>query len=68
MESLILIAYAIWAFFAGWKFVTNRIPSLNQKDASHIILKIIVSYIIGIFYGGIYIIILLLRFLGIMSK
>lgn len=53
MFELIIVIYTIWAIYSGWKFVTNRIPNLNQQKVSYITIKVILSVAIGYVIGSI---------------
>lgn len=50
MEILYYL-YLIWALFAGWKFMNGRINFLEQKGILYILLKVIVSWIVGLVLG-----------------
>lgn len=68
MLEIIILAYVIWAFYSGWQFMTGRIEYLDQKKIVPIIIKLLLSFAVGIFYGAIRFITLILTFLGVMSK
>ncbi len=66
--ELIMLAYFAWAMYAGWKYMDGRVPALEKKGIGYKAIKIVCAYIVGVIYGAIYIIILILKFLGFMSK
>lgn len=50
---VIVLAYTGWAIYSGWKFVTNRIPALNERKGLVIAAKVVLSVVIGYVIGAI---------------
>jgi hypothetical protein len=51
----------------GWKFVKGRFPFLEQKGVGYKVLKGACVAGIGFFYGFVYLIVLVLRFIDYMA-
>lgn len=68
MVQIIVIAYAVWAMYSGYKVVSGKHEWLDKKAPVNMIVKGILSFIVGCFVGVFYLIYLILKFLGFMSK
>lgn len=66
--EIILLIYVVWAVYSGWKFMDGRFAVLEQKGILYKIIKFIGAWMVGMVYGAIYLIILIFRFLGLMSR
>lgn len=68
MGEILVIAYIIWAIYSGYKVISGRSEWLDKKAPVNMIVKGILSFIIGCFVALFYLIYLILKFLGFMSK
>lgn len=68
MHIIILLIYMAWAVYAGWKFVNGRFLFLEQEGTVYKVLKALCVIGIGSIYGGIYFVILILRFMNLMEN
>lgn len=67
MEIVFLI-YMVWAVYSGYKFLSGRSEWLDKRAPANIIAKIALSAAVGFFIAVFYLIYLILKFLGVMSK
>lgn len=68
MERLLIFAYTAWAFYSGYKVITGRSEWLDRRAPFNIAVKIILSIGAGYIIGAFYLIYLILKFLGFMSR
>lgn len=68
METLLILAYTAWAIYSGYKVLTGRSEWLDRKEPINIAVKIVLSIGAGYIIGAFYLIYLILRFLGLMSR
>lgn len=68
METLLILAYTAWAIYSGYKVISGRSEWLDQKAPLNMVVKIILSVVVGYVIAAFYLIYLILRFLGLMSK
>ncbi len=62
------LVYYVWAIYSGWKLLNGRFEFLEREGAGYKILKFICISIVGIFYGGIYLILRFLQFVGFLER
>ena len=62
METVLILAYTAWAIYSGYKVLSGRSEPLN------IIVKIALSVVVGYVIAAFYLIYLILKFLGVMSR
>lgn len=62
MEILYYV-YVIGSLFLGWKFMDGRIAFLERKGIPYKVLKVIVSWIVGIALGLILLILYIAKFI-----
>ncbi len=67
MYEIIAMVYMVWAIYAGWKFVNGRFGFLERNGVGYKVLKCICVVGIGIFYGAIYLMVLMWRFINFMG-
>lgn len=53
--------YIIWAVYSGYKFMTGRNEWLDTKAPINMIVKFIVSSLVGVVIGAFYLIYLILK-------
>lgn len=53
--GIILVVYLAWAIYSGWKFMDGRVRFLEKRGIVYLALKIWCSGTIGLFYGFVYI-------------
>lgn len=67
MFEIIAIIYCIWAFYSGWKFMDGRVAFLEQSGFQYKLLKLVAAYFVGIIYGAIYLLQIVLKLLNMWS-
>lgn len=67
MFEIVCLIYMVWAIYAGWKFVNGRFPFLEQKGAGYKVLKGVCVVGSGIFYGIVYLFLLIFKFIDYMA-
>ena len=65
---VIVLIYTGWAIYSGWKFVTNRIPALNERKGVKVAGKVVLSVMIGYVIGAITLVIAIWGILTHLSK
>ncbi len=68
METVLILAYTAWAINSGWKVVSGRSEWLDRKAPLNMIIKIVLSIALGYVIAAFYLIYLILKFLGVMSR
>ncbi len=68
MINIILIIYTVWAIYSGYKVVTGRSVWLDGTGVLNIICKAIISVAVGYVYGAIYLLVIIIKFLGTMCR
>lgn len=68
MELIIIIAYTIWAVYSGYKVLSGRNEWLDRRAPASIAVKCVLSLVVGYFIAAFYLIYLILKFLGVMSR
>lgn len=68
MEAIVLIVYTAWAMYSGYKVVSGRSEWLDRKEPVNIAAKVVVSIGVGYIIAAFYLIYLILKFLGAVSK
>lgn len=66
--ELIIIAYTIWAVYSGYKVLSGRNEWLDRGAPASIVVKCALSLVVGYFIAAFYLIYLILKFLGVMSR
>lgn len=59
--EIIIIAYTIWAWFAGWKFITGRIAWCEQSGIPNKVVKLSLSIAVGYIIGAFYLVYLIFK-------
>jgi hypothetical protein len=59
--NIIMIGYAIWAYYSGWKLLTGRFEYLDRRAFPNLLVKAILSIAVGSVYGAIYFILIIIR-------
>lgn len=68
MLEIIVIAYTVWAVYSGYKVISGRNEWLDRKAPINIAVKVVLSLVVGYFIAAFYLIYLILKFFGFMSK
>ena len=63
-----ILAYTAWAIYSGYKVLTGRSAWLDTRAPLNLVCKCVLSVLLGYVIAGFYLIYLVLRFLGFMSK
>lgn len=66
--ELIIIVYTIWAVYSGYKVLSGRNEWLDRRAPASIAVKCVLSLVVGYFIAAFYLIYLILKFLGVMSR
>ena len=61
MKILIILIYSCWALYSGFKVISGRIAWLDQKKPVNMIVKCILSLVIGYFIAAFYLIYLVFK-------
>ena len=62
--TIVILIYSVWAFYSGWKVLTGRSEFLDRKAFPSVMLKIVLSFVVGSVYGVIYFIALIFKVFG----
>ena len=68
METVLILAYTAWAIYSGYKVVSGRSEWLDRRAPLNIVVKIALSVVVGYVIAAFYLIYLILKFLGVMSR
>jgi len=68
METVLMLAYTAWAIYSGYKVLSGRSEWLDRRAPLNIIVKIALSVVVGYVIAAFYLIYLILKFLGVMSR
>ena len=68
MDKLLILAYTAWAIYSGYKVLSGRSEWLDRRAPLNIIVKIVLSVVAGYVIAAFYLIYLILKFLGVMSR
>jgi hypothetical protein len=68
METVLILAYTAWAIYSGYKVLSGRSEWLDRRAPLNIIVKIALSVVVGYVIAAFYLIYLILKFLGVMSR
>lgn len=68
MEAVILIVYTAWAIYSGYKMVSGRNEWLDRKEPVNIAVKAVVSIVVGYVIAAFYLIYLVLKLFGAVTK
>ena len=68
METVLILAYTAWAIYSGYKVLSGRSEWLDRRAPLKIIVKIALSVVVGYVIAAFYLIYLILKFLGVMSR
>ena len=66
--TVIILAYTAWAIYSGYKFLSGRSEWLDKRAPPNIIVKIILSIIVGYFIAAFYLIYLIFKFLRVFTR
>lgn len=65
---IIVLAYTAWAIYSGFKVLSGRSEWLDRKAPLNMIIKIVLSIVIGYFIAAFYLIYLIFKLLGFVSR
>lgn len=68
METVLILAYTAWAIYSGYKVLSGRSEWLDRRAPLNMIVKIVLSIAVGYVIAAFYLIYLILKFLGMMSR
>lgn len=68
MGTLLILAYTAWAIYSGYKVLSGRSEWLDRRAPLNMTVKIALSVIVGYVIAAFYLIYLILKFLGVMSR
>ncbi len=68
METVLILAYMAWAIYSGYKVLSGRSEWLDRRAPLNMIVKIALSVVVGYVIAAFYLIYLILKFLGVMSR
>lgn len=65
---VVILAYTAWAIYSGYKLLSGRSEWLDRRAPLNMIVKIVLSVIVGYFVAAFYLIYLILKMLGLFSR
>lgn len=65
---VVILAYTVWAIYSGYKLLSGRSEWLDRRAPLNMIVKIVLSVIVGYFVAAFYLIYLILKMLGLFSR
>ena len=68
METVLILAYTAWAIYSGYKVLSGRSEWLDRRAPLNMIVKIALSVVVGYVIAAFYLIYLIPKFLGVMSR
>lgn len=68
METVLILAYTAWAIYSGYKVLSGRSEWLDRRAPLNMIVKIALSVVVGYVIAAFYLIYLIIKFLGVMSR
>lgn len=68
METVLVLAYTAWAIYSGYKVLSGRSEWLDRRAPINIVVKVVLSVVVGYVIAAFYLIYLILKFLGVMSR
>ncbi len=68
METILILGYTVWAIYSGYKVISGRSEWLDKQKPFNILVKIVLSIFVGYIIAGFYLIYLVFKFLGLMSR
>lgn len=68
METVLILAYTAWAIYSGYKVVSGRSEWIDRRAPLNMVVKIALSVVVGYVIAAFYLIYLILKFLGVMSR
>ena len=68
METVLMLAYTVWAIYSGYKVLSGRSEWLDRRAPLNMIIKIVLSVAVGYVIAAFYLIYLIFKFLGMMSR
>ena len=68
METILVLAYTIWSFYSGYRFLSGRSEWLDRQAPLNIIIKMILSLMSGYVIAAFYLVYLMLKVIGIVLK
>ena len=68
METVLILAYTAWAIYSGYKVLSGRSEWLDRRAPLNMIVKIALSVVVGYVIAAFYLIYLILKVLGVMSR
>lgn len=66
--TIVLLAYTVWAIYSGYKVLSGRSEWLDRRAPLNMIVKIILSVVVGYFVAAFYLVYLILKVLGLFSR
>lgn len=66
--SMLVIIYTGWAIYSGYKFLTGRSEWLDRREPASIVVKGILSILVGYVIAAFYLIYLILKLIGLLQR
>ena len=63
---LLVLAYAVWALYSGYRIMSGRSEWLDRKSPLNMVVKFVLSYFVGGLVGGFYLVYLIFRLMSCM--
>ena len=61
MVAFLIIAYSLWAVYSGFRVLSGKIEWLDRMEPVNLIVKIVLSIVLGYLIGGFYLVYLALK-------
>lgn len=68
MTTVLVLAYTAWAVYSGYRVLSGRVEWLDRRAPINMIVKIALSFAVGYVIAAFYLIYLILKYLGVMSR
>jgi uncharacterized integral membrane protein len=68
METILILAYTAWAIYSGYKVLSGRLEWLDRRAPLNMIVKIVLSVVVGYVIAVFYLIYLILKSIGVISR
>ena len=68
MFSIVIVVYTVWAVYSGFKVLSGRSEWLDRKAPINMVVKAVLSLVVGYFIAAFYLLYLIIKFIGAMSR
>lgn len=65
---LVYLAYLVWAVYSGYQVLSGRLEWLDRRAPLNMVVKAVLSVVVGYVIAVFYLIYVILRFFGMISR